>query len=502
MLLKQVNILVLCIVLALKHACLAQFTESKSIEIPQTSASSLAEYVVLPLKNNSFLLQERNEAQLGRRSDSWVNRKYDSQMQLDWYTEVNIDYDYEYITDYLTESTYFQLFTKSDETQIRILQTDLQTGDNQWFEGKILGIQQIQKMKVLGSMVYFSGQYQGKAVVVGISLFDKTIKTLKGFYSNHTELVEIEADTSTNNLLIYSKNRYKGQCQLLLHTYTYNGNHIATTNLEGDKPKKMIPFNGQMYNLEASNALIIGNYSRFCDNFSQGIYVKKLNAYQVERSKFIDFSEFKNFFNYLNARRQGRMQKKISKKKQEGKSLGFNYKMLVHSIQEINHELVVLAEIYYTESKTNTTTVYNGYKNFSYINYKYTHTILCGFDRDGNLLWDNCLPMKQLTNSYLNEQVQLSQLGKNLILAYPENGKIKTQIIEKDKNIKEREEFTILSNKDTRWTDEEENGFAAWYGQNFLVWGFKEAQNGASNSKKSFLVTKLTYNIKPDESVP
>lgn len=469
-----------------------QFVQNKSIEIPQITTGPEPEYYVTPLQNSGFLLQERNESIFGRKADNWITRKFDTQMNLVWMAENTIEYNLSFISDFLASDKYYQLFGEQDETNIKILQIDLQTGENQWFEGHVVGIQEIDKMKVIGSMVFLSGKYQGRAVVMGLSLFDKTIKTLKGFYSNHTELVEIDADTVNNHLLIYSKNRYKGACILQLHTYNTDGTLLATTELESETRK--MPFNGRQYNLGRGHSLIIGNYARFCENYSQGLFVKKIEDFQTAKSSFIDFSEFKNFFNYLNPKRQDRIQKRISKKKMTGKSLNFNYKMLVHPIQKYDNELIVVAEIYYTEARNNSGMFYSP-RGFSYLNYKYTHTIVCAFDDNGNLLWDNCLPMKQLTNTYLNEQVQLSKLGDNYLLAYPEDGSIKTQLIDKNQSLSEREVFKIIQEKDARWNNEDENGFAAWYDQSFLVWGYKYVLNTNPNTanKKIFIINKLTY---------
>jgi hypothetical protein len=92
--------------------------------------------------------------------------------------------------------------------------------------------------------------------------------------------------------------------------------------------------------------------------------------------------------------------------------------------------------------------------------------------------------------------VQLSQVDNKLILAYPEAGKIKTQVIEDDKTIRESEVFEVIPKKESFWDDDSNGGLSAWYEQNFLFWGFKTQPDTKNpNGKKIFFVNKLTYQL-------
>jgi hypothetical protein len=225
--------------------------------------------------------------------------------------------------------------------------------------------------------------------------------------------------------------------------------------------------------------------------------MKKITDHQEIKSKFIDFSDFKNFFNYLNPKRQKKVKERLSKRKEAGKDVKFNYSMLVHKLYAFNNQLVMVAEIYYTETRNNVSQplFING-RDLNPYNYHFTHTIICGFDQDGNMLWDNCLPMKSLISSYLSEQVQLSQLDNKLILAYPEGGNIKTQVIEADKTIREKEVFEVIPKKNSFWDDDSQGGLSAWHDQNFLFWGNKTVPDTNNpNGRKVFFISKLTYQL-------
>ncbi len=473
----------------------AQLIKNQSIEFDLPIGISRPEYSIFPIKSGGFILQERMEGSFTKKEIIWLTKKYSNNMELLWTNEIAIPYDLDFTMDCLTKNALYLNFKLNNSTTIKLLRIDIEKGDIDWIEGDLIGIQEIFQMKIVENSAFYYGKFQGRAVVMGFSFFDKTVKALNGLYSNHTEVVEMDSDEEKKELHIYTKNRYRGQCQLQLRIYDWEGNVISTTTFENENRK--IAFNGRLNNLQNNESLMIGNYARYCDNFSQGIYVRKLNDNVVEKSKYIDFSEFENFFNYLNPKRQKKVKDKLSKRKEAGKAIKFNYSMLVHKLFNYNNQLVMVAEIYYTEARTaGATSFYMNGRDYNPYNYRFTHTIICGFDKQGNKLWDNCVSMKSLSSIYLNEQVQLSQVDNKLILAYPEAGKIKTQVIEEDKTVRESEVFEVIPKKESFWDDDSNGGLSAWYNQNFLFWGFKTLPDSKNpNGKKVFFVNKLTYQL-------
>jgi hypothetical protein len=472
----------------------AQLIQSKSIEFDFIGASK-PEYRIFPLKNGGFILQEQSIENYGNDKTIWQTKKYSENMDLLWALNIEIPSEVDFGDDFINKNYLYEYFTTHNSSKVNLLKIDLEKGDAEWINIDLVGIQDVLQMKIVENGAFFYGKFQGRAVVMQYSIFDKTIKALNGLYSNHTEVLEMDADEENKELHVYTKNRYKGKCQLQLNIYDKNGGKLQSLPIENDTKK--MPFSGRLKKQNENESLIIGTYARLCDNFSQGIYVKNLNDNEVVRSKFWDFSEFNNFFKYLNPKRQKKIKEKLSKRKEAGKDLKFNYSMLVHKLYNFNNQLVMVAEIFYTETKSiNGGQLYVANKDFTPYIYKFTHAIICGFDNEGNKLWDNCVPMKSLNSSYLNEQVQITQVGKNLILAYPEEGKIKTQVIDEDKTIREKEVFVVIPKKESFWDDDSNGGLSAWYDQNYLFWGYKTiADPNNITGRKVFFINKLSYKL-------
>jgi hypothetical protein len=494
-----VLIFLLGYLLFLNKGIFAQLTQVKSLEIEIKAGTSTPDFNIRPLQNGEFLFEERNEEDYGRKNTIWAIKKYSNNMEMVWTKDIPIDYDLNPGILTITKEAYYQSFTSTNDIKIKILKIDLEKGDSEWIEGELIGIQDITQMKVIGNTAFFSGKFQGRAVVLGLSFFDKKVKVINGLYSNYMEVVEIEVDESETQLQVFSRNRYKKLCQLQMSIFNEDGQQILTTKTESDIKKT--PFNGRINKINNTESLLIGNYSRACDNFSQGIYVKKLLENQEVKSKFIDFSDFNNFFNYLNPKRQKKVKAKLTKRKLEGKDIRFNYSMLLHKIYDHQNQIIIVAEIYYIEPRnSNSMPFYINGKDYSPYNYRFTHTIICGFDYEGNKLWDNCLPMKNLRSYYLNEQVQLSFDGNKMVLAYPENGTIKTQLIEEGKTIREKETFEVLSKKVNFWDEKDLGGLSAWNNQNFLYWGFKTNPDATYiEGRKVFFINKLSYELKNEK---
>ncbi|MEZ4900779.1 MAG: hypothetical protein R2822_03010 [Spirosomataceae bacterium] len=71
----------------------------------------------------------------------------------------------------------------------------------------------------------------------------------------------------------------------------------------------------------------------------------------------------------------------------EGKDPKFRYRMLVHDVIKNGDEFVLVAEVYYPVYKSGSN-YYNGAlrnANREYDAFRYTHAIVCGFDKSGKL---------------------------------------------------------------------------------------------------------------------
>lgn len=179
----------------------------------------------------------------------------------------------------------------------------------------------------------------------------------------------------------------------------------------------------------------------------------------------------------------------------------------VHDLIPTNDGLVMVAEAFFPQYKNTTTSSYNPLirpnLDRAFEGFRYTHAIICGFDRQGNFLWDNNFTMQDLSSDKLSEQVQATILNDRLILAYPSEGKINTQIIRGNQVLKEKENFDLKTTYENDKVLYAANAsLAAWYDRYFLAWGVQKIQNtkditnNANPEREVFYLSKLSYVVK------
>jgi hypothetical protein len=303
----------------------------------------------------------------------------------------------------------------------------------------------------------------------------------------------------------------KRGCQSSVRSYGYDAKPLRTLDFGGADHTLI---SGKLMTINDDELLLMGNYSTDCTPYSQGIYVTRLTHGETgpadaDRIQYVEFSALQNFFKYLKPKQQQKMQAKLDKRKQENRDTKFRYRLLVHDPILTDDGLLLVAEVYYPQHQgtalpyvLNAPRVGSAGIDRYFDTYRYTHAIVCGFDKQGNLLWDNCLPFQDLESATLSEMVQVSQQDHKLVMAYPHKGEINTEVIQGNQTVREVEKFSLkVGFTDTqKITDSENESLAAWYGRYFLACGFQkivEDPRQGFNPREVFYLNKLTYSLTP-----
>jgi len=489
----------LFLAIGFRPAC-AQLAQSLRLEIPSDPNEAEA-FDVTPLAEKGVLMTVRTGNFVDHTPVKLSFRKYDTNLKLLWQTEFKQDVKYIQVSTYDSDRYVYHLFREYDTDQYQFVRLHLDDGVIETFDGSLIDQLDVQQFKVMGSQAYVSGYHHGRPVVMSFSFFDRTVKVLPGMYVNRMEISSLETDEARQEIhvLVHSLRRH---CQFSIRTYNYDGKLLRTLDFDGASNSlisgKLLPVNQQ-------ESLLVGNYSTDCTPYSQGIYVTRIHhgdtgTEPASSIQYIEFSQLQNFFNYLKPQRQQKLLAKAQKKKDEGKDYKFRYRLLVHDLKPTADGLTLVAEVYYPQYRGNTL-AYGGYLRGSdrYEGFRYTHAFICGFDKQGKLLWDNCFPIKELVSTDLTEMVQVSQQGDRVVLAYPSDGEITTEVIQGSKILKETEKFKLQTTaEDEKVTFSAQDNLMAWYGQHFLACGFQKIASSKTTQRdvpqrEVFYLNKLTY---------
>lgn len=483
----------------------AQFNQVAAIEISKDlkAEESMA---VLPLEKDGVLLMIEKNSLYARDGVQWTFNKYDPELRLVWSNNLSMTYEYELKMSFQNKDYLFWLFSNPETPKINIIRIDLARGEIDEFKGELPSVIDFSFFKVLSNTAFLGGVYFDKPIVASFSFFNQKSKVLQGLYDDRLEINALEVDEKRNELNVIVKERRKGKCGLVIQTYSYEGKSLRTIHVPDKEGNSLSFISGKMLSLNEKETLLVGNFSTNCNEFSKGLYLTRLEEGLEKNTSIIKFADLKNFFSYMSPRKQEKLKEKIEQKKKIGKDPNFSYKLLVHNLVETPKGAVLVAEIYYNLPKNfNSYNPINSSRNKNNENkddYRFTHAVICEFDKEGTLLWDNALVMDNLESTELIKQVQVSSLDDRYLMAYLKKGKLQIQQIRKNELVGEQETFEIKSDSSQK-VDENAN-VAAWYSQNFLVWGKRKVEpNGRSNdtNQEVFYLQKLQYETQKEQKI-
>ncbi|QKZ12610.1 hypothetical protein [Spirosoma sp. KUDC1026] len=502
---KQVLLVILLLAgsLIAGPVALAQLTQSTRLEIP-ANPNEVESFDVTPLAEQGVLVTIQSGGFFSNEPVRFIYQRLNWNLKPIWYAGYKQDTKYRQIQAYHNDQYLYQLFREYDTNKYQFLRIHLGDGAIETFEGTLLDQFDIRQFKVLDSQAYVGGYHHNRPVVMVFSLFDRSTKVLPGLYANNLELSSIELDEARRevNILVHSSKR---RCQFSIRTYNYESRPLRTIDFSNARNSLI---SGKLLPVNERESLLVGNYSTDCTPYSQGVYVTRIHHDEpataaddaIKDMQFIEFSQLQNFFNYMKPERQQKILARAKRKKEEGKDYKFRYRLLVHDLQPTADGLTLVAEVYYPQYRGSalTNTAYTRGMD-RYEGFHYTHAFICGFDKMGKLLWDNCLPIKQLLSRDLTQMVQLSQQGDRMVLAYPYEGAINMEVIQGNKILRETEKIKLgTSRENEKIMFSAQDNLMAWYGRHFLAFGFQKiTSTNSTNPREVFYLNKLTYD--PDQ---
>ncbi|GAB3253525.1 hypothetical protein GCM10027347_13360 [Larkinella harenae] len=506
-----------CLLLAFVPAW-AQFEPSVRVELP-ISHNSEEFFDVTTLGERGILVNVRQNDYYSSAPNRFTFKRYDTDLKLLWSTEYRIEAYYEPVHSFRTEHYLYWLMKESGNEKVAVLRVNLEDGATETYKGNLVTPMDIFYFRVLDNIAYFGGYYRSRPVVVSFSFFDQTSKVLPGLYTNHIQLNNIEVDEQRRLVHVMTDATHQRNCEFTVRTYSYDGKLLRTVSMDGNEHSLI---SGKLLPLNDDESLLVGNYSNDCTPYSQGVYITRIRntaapvgtdqegnnmaITPVEETRYIDFSELQNFFKYMKPRRQQKMLERLARRKDQGKDTKFRYRLLVHELVPTDDGLMMVAEVYYPQYRGSAYPYPGGTRSFdrNQEGYRYTHAFLCGFDKNGKLLWDNSLPITDLTSYDLHQMVQVLRYGNATVLAYPHDGEINAEVIEGGKVVREREKYSLKElGGNEKVVYSENDQLEAWFDGHFLACGFQKISSGTlAPPREVFYMNKVTCNLNPTPSNP
>jgi hypothetical protein len=351
------------------------------------------------------------------------------------------------------------------------------------------------------------GYFNRVPVVMHYSLSTLKSKVLPGMFNDIGELTQVRVHNDGSfDVLISSLTPLK-QRTLWIKSYTSEGELLRNIALDPEENKHLIF--GRSLKTEQNLQLVAGVYGTRSAEYSRGIFITNLDPSGMQQTKYYNFADLKNFFKYMRSGREHRIKQRIERKKIKGKRIRFNYRFLVHEVIPYKDQYVLLGEAFYPKYITVNQGPYSFFtprispgafisNGRIFDGYYYTHAVVMGFDRNGNLLWDNSFEINDVRTFTLEQFVKLEVQDDRIALVYLFENELRTKIIQGDQVIEGKSNDVIkgLNGQEiVRKQKGAESKLEYWYDDFLYAYGVQDVVNPfrQNEPRKVFYINKITY---------
>ncbi|WP_207432693.1 hypothetical protein [Sabulibacter ruber] len=460
------------------------------------------DHTVQALPDTSILVvSTKNNSWFG--NDDFLVTKYNRELKQVWQEkyEHKANHTLELIT--ADRKHIYLLFSTASSKKLVLYQLNSATGKGTSSEHTLPSSYiNIKEMAAVDGQVFLSGLDRQNLNMLHLNPREEEIKLLPAVFGMEDDLGEFRVDTLTKavEFVVAESNGWRSRVQT--KRMNTKGDVIGTYFIqpEMDWRNDNTLQGGRLTPGDTLSKRVIGTYGHRTSIFSKGLFTSDLSG----NLQYYDFSKLGHFFEYLSPRAERRMKAKFARQEAKGKPLVLRYRMLLHPVIPHPQGYAIVGEIYYPQYRNNTL------NQFTYINgrypdlrdtrsnfdgYRFTHAIVCVFDKQGKLLWDNSYKLKNLTYPVLAPTVEagVSESG-NITLVYPDEEYIWHKTLKPNVSLSNEEKVEVKLQEDSeKMLASNEEGIIHFYGSNFVAFGFQRIKPNSGQARTVFYLQNMLF---------
>ncbi len=261
--------------------------------------------------------------------------------------------------------------------------------------------------------------------------------------------------------------------------------------------------------------LIVGNYINTSDKsgiisspevLNTGVYTIAIHQNNISNTTFYNFSRFENIYKYLTDKDMQRIRKRIGNDIDDSQpNYSLNLKLISQPPKYFDTVVVFVNEAYYPEYRTEENLSYDYYgrpfpsNRTVFDGYRYTNGIVCAFNKNGALLWDNNFALNNILSYQLMPRITFFLDSTDLLMAYNYNGEIVSMIVEGNNVIQNMEYSKVENISSTDFVlENQKSDIIHWYDNYFLSFGYQTIRNPQKRGRSRahiFYIIKMVYDI-------
>ncbi len=472
----------------------AQVRQVSQIEIPLGPWEDVNQYNLISMREQGLLFVRRLS---GNTEDQLLLTQLDTLLNKGWENTVRIPKSAALVKEQLRGDLVYLLLRNRAEFLLIAIQVNDGTALLTPLKNPLLF--NPTELSITDDVVLIGGYYNQRPLVFYYNFKQQQSKILPGFFNEVGELNQLKTyDDGTIEAIVSAKNIDQRK-SLWIRTYDANGDLLKTTLLQPE-PEKNLIF-GKSFQLEDGREVVLGSYGRYTD-YARGIFSAEINDEGKSTITYHNFGELQRFFGYMKPKHEKRVLERIEKKKLKGRKLRYSYHYLVHDVIPYQDEFILLGEVFYphytySSGRSFGAFLGNGFSRSDLIfdGYQYTHAVIAGFDKTGQLLWDNSFKIDNVKTMSLQQFVKIQPFEHKLDMLYVFDNSLRSKtILETD--VIENTVTSALYNSNPKSTTTELNKLENWYDGHLFAYGALQIRNpvasdGTRTSRRVFYITKI-----------
>ena len=483
------------------------------IEIPADSDKET--YRVIPCDSSGMTLFYKSVELTSDNAIRWYFIYYDQNLQQVWMKSAPILSTLAFKEAYLTHDTlnfYFESEKKAKNRAInfQILRVSLKTGALILNNGKTPGASSMAFFQVDRENAFIGLNSEGGlAKIMVMNLPTGQVSLIPLLDGDQSSLISMSFNASEKVLsAIVTKQLSKRNSEIYLIRLKTDGTKIAETLISNyNSDKKLTDI--KEITISENETLMAGSYfqsiktKKSQEDKRTGIFSSHYTANLQTSINFYNFLDLKNIRQLLSERDILSLRKKSMKKKRADQEYSLDFSLLLHDIIRWEDQFLLVAETYFPQFHTESFTDYDFYgrpftNSYSVFDgYRFTGVILTAFDKEGKLLWDNAMSIRNIITFSLKPKVSVYFYGDETVLAYLSEGKIATRIINEAETVEKTTYSELeLTNPNEKLLAESNSLMVSWYDEFFLCYGYQEIRDiskGSNDKRLVFFCTKVRF---------
>jgi hypothetical protein len=513
--------LILFLFIGICFSGLAQIQVIDHTEITTKSeqGSDFTDYTAVPLGKEGLLV---SLAHYVKSKKEILIAKYDTTFQNVW-EQKHVIKGEDKIVHYIVADSFIYYLVDKQRYDYEILKINLNDGTM-----KVVNYEKMLKATYTeicasGDIVLLGGEAENNPVVLHLNIETGRQQILPSLVQKSTYLASLSIDTKNDVILAIVAGKYNSYKYSFFYFYGLDAKLRYNVTIPDNKDYDLQTFRPLITGTD--EVLVFGTYSSPKWKRSQGVYSLKIKDKKESDFRFYDFSYLNNFFNNLNEKKREKILAKVKRGRKKDSPVRYSNDYFISPLRVEKDRIYVSLEGYnpvYQNSNnmannmigspyfgSGNSRVYNnrggnnsmwqngGNPNPSVtVSYKYEQGLVCSFDKQGKLLWDNQFDFDDFESqkifpffsySVKDDTLALFRLDEEELF-YKQTLKSTEKSLISEYKIPRRDSLdNIISRSDEI--------LMHWYDDTYLVSGYQIVRNELYNParRKVFYFTRLRY---------